>query len=652
MRSSVGRPEPVRHEQSSRRREPTSREPPQPTRREQPHAPVQPGGRTARPVGDGPRRAPAAPRTGGGGRPPTRPSGRAGDPRRRCVTLLVVLVLLFAAVGARLVSLQVVAPEDYVARGEAQRLRTVELPAERGAIFDRNGMELALSVRQRTVWADPRLVTDAVAEAALLSPVLGVDADTLEERLSTDGAFVYLARKVGDDVAARVEALELDGVSLLDESKRFAPAGDLAGSLIGDVDLDNVGTSGLERQYEDVLVGEPGSLSIERGPDGRTIAGGRQQLEPPDRGDDLVLTLDRSLQFEVERALGAQITATGALGGTAVVMDPRTGQILAMANLRADGEDGVPKPSADNMAVTSVFEPGSVNKVITLAAALEEGVFTTDDVLTVPDALQVSVHRYSDSSPHPTEQWSLSDILTKSSNVGTIKIAQELGPARIDEYLTRFGLGEPTGLGFPDESRGIMLELDEWSGTSIGSIPIGSGVAVNALQMLDAFNVIANGGELVQPSIVRATIGPDGDERPVAPSPTRRVVSEETAAAMRAMLANVITSGTGTEAAIDGYTVAGKTGTAKKPDLERGGYEAGAYMASFAGFVPAEDPKLATIVVLDEPRPVFYGGLTAAPVFADITRYALRQLRIPPAQAELPVVTVTEAGPAPSVPRD
>lgn len=563
-----------------------------------------------------------------------------------------MLVVAFAAVAARLVSLQVIAPEDYVARGEAQRLRTVTLPAERGAIFDRNGTELALSVRQQTVWADPRLVTDAAAEAALLAPVLGMDAGEIKEQLASEGAFTYLARKVSDDVAARVSALELDGVALFDESKRFAPAGELAASLVGDVDLDNIGTSGLERQYEEVLVGEPGSLSIERGPDGRTIAGGRQKLEPPDRGDDLVLTIDRSLQFEAERALGAQITATGALGGTAVVMDPRTGEILAMANLRAGAEGEPPSPSKDNMAVTSVFEPGSVNKVITLAAALEEGVFSTEDTLTVPDSLQVSVHRYSDSSGHPPEQWSLSDILTLSSNVGTIKIAQALGPERVDEYLTRFGLGEPTGLGFPDESNGIMLSLDEWSGTSIGSIPIGSGVAVNALQMLDAFNVIANGGELVQPNIVRATIGADGTERPVAAPPSRRVVSEETAGAMRAMLANVITSGTGTEAAIEGYTVAGKTGTAKKPDLERGGYEQGAYMASFAGFVPAEDPQLSVIVVLDEPRPVFYGGLTAAPVFAEISRYALRQLKIPPPVAELPEVVVTETGPAPSVPRD
>jgi cell division protein FtsI (penicillin-binding protein 3) len=298
-----------------------------------------------------------------------------------------------------------------------------------------------------------------------------------------------------------------------------------------------------------------------------------------------------------------------------------------------------------------VFEPGSVNKVVTLAAALEEGRFTTEDTLTVPDTLQVSVHRYSDSERHPTEQWSLSDILTKSSNVGTILIAQELGPELVDEYLRRFGLGQPTGLDFPDESKGIMLDLDEWSGTSIGSIPIGSGVAVNALQMLDAFNVIANGGELVEPTLVRGTIGADGTERPLDAAARTRVVSEETAAAMRAMLANVVTNGTGTRAAIEGYTVAGKTGTAKKPYTDRRGYEPGAYMASFAGFVPAEDPQLSAIVVLDKPTPVFYGGLTAAPVFADISRYALRQLRIPPPQAELPRVTVTEVGPAP-VPHD
>lgn len=564
----------------------------------------------------------------------------------------MALVLLFVAVAARLVSLQVVAPDDYVARGEAQRLRTVALPAERGAIFDRTGAELALSVRQRTVWADPREVTDAADEAALLAPILGQDAALVEEQLSGDGAFVYLARKVGDDVAARVDALDLDSVGLLDESQRFAPAGDLASSLLGSVDIDNLGISGLERQFDDVLVGTPGSLSIERGPDGRTIAGGRQSLEPPDRGDDLILTLDRALQFEVERALGEQIVATGAEAGVAVVMDPRSGEILAMANLRASSDGTAAETSRDNMAVTSVFEPGSVNKVVTLAAALEEGVFSTEDTLSVPDQLQVSIHRYSDSSPHPVEQWSLSDILTKSSNVGTIMIAQELGPERIDEYLRRFGLGKRTGLEWPDESPGIMLPLDEWSGTSIGSIPIGSGVAVNALQMLDAFNVVANGGELVEPSLVRATIDAEGVERPVEPPRRTRVVSEDTAAKMRAMLANVVANGTGINAAIEGYTVAGKTGTAKKPDTVRRGYEDGAYIASFAGFVPAEDPQLSVIVVLDEPRPVFYGGLTAAPVFADITRYALRQLRIPPPVAELPTVAVNESGPAPSVPQD
>jgi cell division protein FtsI (penicillin-binding protein 3) len=485
-----------------------------------------------------------------------------------------VLVVLFVAVGGRLLSLQVVSPEAYVARGEAQRLRTVALPAERGAIFDRNGAELALSIRQQTVWADPRLVTDPERAAAQLAPVLRVEADVLEDQLRTEGAFVYLARKVGDDVAARVTALDLDGISLLDESKRFAPAGSLATSLIGSVDLDNTGTSGIERQYEDLLVGEPGTLSIERGRDGRTIAGGRNQLEPPDRGDDLVLTIDRALQFEVERALGDQIAATGALGGWAIVMDPRTGEILAMANLRAGAEGQPPTPSADNIAVTSVFEPGSVNKVITLAAALEEGLFTTEDTLTCPDNLQVSVHRYHDSDGHPTEEWSLSDILTKSSNIGTIKIAQALGPERIDAYLRRFGLGEPTGLGFP--TRPPASCSTSRTGRDVDRLDPDR-LRCRRQRAADARR-LQRGGQRRRARAAHARQGHHRRRRRGATGghaarPPCRV--EETAAAMRAMLANVVTNGTGTKAAIDGYTVAGKTGTARKPDLENGGLRAG-----------------------------------------------------------------------------
>lgn len=549
--------------------------------------------------------------------------------------------MAFSALVVRLVDLQILNAGSYAERGRAQRLRSIVLPAERGSIFDRNGVELALSVRRQTVWADPRLVADPADAAAKLAPVLGADQRALREKLAQARAFTYLARQVDDQTAKRVRDLAIGGVSLLGESKRFTPASSLAAGLLGDVDLDNVGLSGLERQYEDVLIGKPGELIVERGPDGRTIAGGEQKITPSIRGGDLVLTLDRSLQFAVERALAKQMVANGAARATAIVMDPTNGEILAMANLRDTAEG--PTASRDNWAVTAAFEPGSVNKVITIAGALEEGVLEPASVLDVPDKLKVSIHTFSDHDPHPTERWTVADILTQSSNVGTIKIAQRLTQPKVKQYLARFGLGDLTGLGFPQETAGIM-KRGRWDGTDIGSIPIGQGVAVTALQMLQVFNTLANGGVLTEPRVVKATVDDDGQVTSAAAPDQRRVVSKRTADEMTAMMANVVAAGTGVNAQIASYTVAGKTGTARKPDVVNGGYEPGGYISSFAGFVPAESPRLSTIVVMDEPRPIYYAGLVAAPVFAEINRYALRLLRIPPAADTL---TARASVPAP-----
>jgi cell division protein FtsI (penicillin-binding protein 3) len=580
-------------------------------------------------------------------RPPARRAPirrvRPGNPAGRARWLLLLVVLSLIAVTVRMVQLQVLSPETYVARGLAQRMRTIPVAAERGSVFDRNGNELAMSVRQSTVFADPRLVEDPVATAARLAPVLSVDQAILEQKLRQDGAFVYLARKVDDEVAAAVAELDLPGIAMLDESERFRPNGDLAMSILGSVDIDNNGVSGVELLFEDAMHGTPGELLLEQGPDGRTIASGQRHLTPASPGDDLVLTIDRSLQYEVERALAEQIVATNAEGGTAVVMEPSTGEILAMANLR-NGEEG-PRPTLDNMAVTSVFEPGSVNKVITMAGALEEGIVAPDTVLTVPDRLPVSVHTFSDHDPHPPTEWNINDIITVSSNIGTIMVAQELGAERVDKYLRQFGLGESTGLGFPNESRGIMLEPDGWHGTDIGSVPIGHGISVTALQMLGVYNTFANGGVFVPPRIVRATVDEDGEEHLVDPVEGRRVVSERTAKQITTMLANAVAVGTGTNAQIDGYTVAGKTGTARKPLTDARGYESGAYLSSFAGFVPAEAPALSAIVVLDEPHP-YYAGLVSAPVFSRISKYALRQFRIPPP----PAAIATETAPPEQAP--
>ena len=559
--------------------------------------------------------------------------------------------MAFAGVTVRLAHLQVVAPEAYAERGMAQRLRTVELPAQRGSIFDRNGNELALSVRQQTVWADPQLVADPQAAARALAPVLGVDQAALRARLDDPQArFVYLARQVDDETAEAVSALDLDGVALLDEPRRFRPAGDLAASVLGHVDLDNQGLSGLELQYDGRLAGEPGELLVERGSDGSTIAGGDQRLRPATRGDDLVLTIDRSLQYEAERSLAAQVSATNAAGGMAVVMDPATGEVLAMASMGAATEEEPPQPTAANAALTSVFEPGSASKVVTLSGVLEEGVAAPDDTMSVPDSLQVGPKVFTDSSSHPTRSMSVAEVLGQSSNVGTIMLAQELGDRRVDEYLRRFGFGRPTGLDFPGESAGLLPDVDEWASTSIGSIAIGQAIAVNAVQMLSAFNVVANDGVLVEPRLVRSVVDADGEEHPV-PAPTgERVVSAETAAEMSAMLASAVSDGTGINAVIEGYPVAGKTGTARKPSKEFRGYESGAYMGVFAGFVPVDDPKLSVIVVLDEPQP-YYGGVVAAPVFADIAQYGLRLFRVPP-PAGVPVPGPAGPPATSGVPRD
>lgn len=546
--------------------------------------------------------------------------------------LLVAMLMAFAGVSVRLTHLQLLAPEAHAERGMAQRLRTVELPAQRGSLFDRNGNELAMSVPQQTVWADPRLVTDPTTTAAELAPVLDMDeAKVLERLVGGDSRFVYLARQIDGDRAAAVESLDLDGINLREEPRRFRPAGDLAAGLLGEVDVDGGGVSGLELQYDERLVGEPGELLVERGAAGGTIAGGEKRLQPAVRGDDLVLTIDRSLQYEVERSLSQQVVTTDADGGMAVVMDPRSGEILAMASVEAE-PGATPGPTADNATLTDVFEPGSVAKVVTFGAVAEEGVAEPDDVMVVPDSLRVGPKTFTDSSSHPTEPMTVAEVLGQSSNVGTIMLAREMGKERLGGYLGRFGFGEPTGLDFPGETPGIIPPVEDWASTSIGSIAIGQGIAVNAVQMLGALNVMANDGVRAQPRLVRSVVDPSGEEHPVAAAEGARVVSEETAAKMATMLEAAVSDGTGLNARVEGYTVAGKTGTARKPSTEFRGYESGAYTSVFAGFVPAEDPQLSIIVILDEAHP-YYGGVVAAPVFAEIAEYGLRLLSVPPTVA-------------------
>lgn len=544
--------------------------------------------------------------------------------------MFVVIALVFGVIAVRLVSVQAADRGRYQVLGVDQRVHRVTVTAERGSVFDRNGNDLAVSTQRQSIWADPRHVSDPGADARRLAPIIGVDATTLEARLGQkDLAFVYLARQVENDVATAVRKLALPGIGFVPEAKRYYPANPLAAPLLGFVGTDNDGLAGLESGQEATLGGRPGRMEVEQDPKGRVLPDGERSLRAPVRGSDLVLTIDQPLQFEVERVLTEEVARAEAKGGMVVIADVRTGDVLAMATV--DGESAfAPAHPADstspNRPLTDVFEPGSTNKVVTIAAAIEAGLVNPSTVLQVPGSLTVDGQEFKDVDPHPTSM-SVADIVRLSSNVGTIQIARMLGRERFDQALRSFGFGSPTGLNFPGEASGLLLPVEQYNATSLASMPVGNGIAVTAMQMLDVYMTIANDGVARTPRLIGATIDADGNRREAPLGLTRRVVSPETARAMQVMLEGVVAGGTGTKAQIAGYRVAGKTGTARKPPYEKPPYR---YVTSFAGFAPADDAHLAAIVVLDEPQKgSISGGQLAAPVFARIMQYALAVERVP-----------------------
>jgi cell division protein FtsI (penicillin-binding protein 3) len=590
-----------------------------------------------------------------------RPGGRETVPvqvtrtstRRRQRWTIVMLTALFALILWELVDVQVLNPTAFAAFGESQRVRTETLAADRGTIYDRNGVELAMSTPQKSIFADPLLVEDARAEAALLAPILGLPAADLEQKLAADNRFTYLARQVTPEVAQQVIDLKqsegrdgevtdrVPGVHLIDEPKRFTPSDDLAKSIIGQVDIDGNGISGLEAKYTDDLTGTPGQLVLERTPQGRTIAAGDQSLFPAVRGKDLELTIDRSLQFDTERILSDQVADAGAKSGMAIVMKPDTGEILAMVNVASDPETGEVSVDANNAGVTTVYEPGSVMKIVSAAGAIEDGKVEPDTVIPVTDEMQICDQRFSEHDYHGNVGWPVSTILAQSSNIGTIKLADMIGKDELYRYMKAFGFGEKTAVDFPNEQSGTVRAPEDWDCSSRGAFPIGQGVSVTPLQMLQAYNTIANGGLYVPPKLVNATVDADGTRHPNMPAENaeRRVISRETANKMNLMLRSVVQEGTGTLAKITGYTPAGKTGTSRKP-FPGGGYTwpdgAMHYQATFVGFVPAEAPELSIIVVIDEPtKEGIFGGVVAAPAFAKIGETALRHFAIAPPSSDL-----------------
>ena len=541
------------------------------------------------------------------------------------------MVLISGGLVWRLVYFQILDSERYIAHGVSQRMKTEKVFAQRGSILDRYGVDLAVSVPRRSLVADSRLVEDPVLTAKALIQIIGGDLEELEEKLSSGKQFVYVARQVEDRFVDAVLSLKLSGIYTLKEQSRVRPDGDSVLAIIGRTDIDGNGISGLEKSHDEYLSGANGVKIVERGPRGSTIPGGEYSLEAAENGETVISTLDRSLQFEAEKILISGVDKAEAKGGLLVAMRPSNGEILASVAVERNA-DGVTKQVSEHRSATWTFEPGSIIKPLTFSAVLDAGVASMNSVRKVADEIHVHDSDFSDWFDHDESDWSVSEILYRSSNVGTILWAQEIGPSLLHSKLQKFGIGRRSELDFPGEANGILLPVEKWSGTSLPTIAIGQGVSVTPVQMLTAYATLANRGVKPAPTLVRG-MGDNVDmlENPVNAQP-ERVINSQTAESLVEIIETVVSSGTGRNAQVPGYRVAGKTGTAWKPQL--GGYgeerEDRRYVVSFAGFFPVEEPEIVALVVVDEPSAsADSGGKAAAPIFADFAKFAARQLRIP-----------------------
>ena len=554
--------------------------------------------------------------------------------------LLLTFGLLFVVAIARAAWVQGAQHDRFSKMAVTQHRETIEVPAGRGTIYDRTGEPLAIGEQATTVYADPRNVADAQRAAIVAGKTLGLDANALYPTLKDRSkGFVYIARKADPVKAEALSKREIPGLGFYPEELRAYPQGRVASHVLGFAGTDNHGLDGLERSLDKTLSGRPGFETIVKDPFGRAIDVVTSRAERP--GRNVTLTIDHQIQSNAEQILARTVRQFGARGAAAIVMDPRTGAILAMANYPTFDANEFSTASPDarrNRAVTDAYEPGSTFKIVTIAGALEDNVVSPTSTFTLAPTIQVADRVIHEAHIRGTEVMSVKEILSQSSNVGTITVAEKLGSGELAGWIDRFGFGRPTGIDYPGESSGLVLPLEDWSGSTIGTVPIGQGIAVTPLQMVSAYATIGNGGVRVTPRLVEKV----GSKRIRGPKATQ-VVSKHTADRMMSMFRDVVLEGTGTEAAIPGYTVAGKTGTAEK--AENGRYVK-KYVASFVGLVPAKKPRLAILVMVDEPRGNIYGGVVAAPAFRDISRFALQYLEVPPDAPESKTSLTAAAGPS------
>ena len=544
---------------------------------------------------------------------------------RRIRLLLCLFAFVFAGTLARAVWLQGVQAGTLERMATRQHVETEKIPAGRGTIFDRTGEPLAIGEQATTVYADPREVKSPRKVAIAAARALDLDANKLYPLLADRTRhFVYVLRKADPIEAARLQKQNLPGLGFYPEERRTYPQKSVAAQVLGYAGVDNEGLEGLEKTLERSLAGKPGSQTIVRDPFGRAID--VIATKPERAGADVFLTIDHRIQANAEAVLRATVQQWGAKAATAVVLDPHTGAVLAMANAPSFDANKFSAASADrrrNRAITDTYEPGSTFKLVTVSGALSEKLVAPSTKFRLETSIRVADRIIHEHAPRPTQTMSVAQILSESSNVGTITLAQLLGKERLLKWIGRFGFGQPTGVDFPGESPGILPGY--WSGSTIGNVPIGQGIAVTPLQMAAAYGAIANGGTLHAPYLIERV----GSQRRHRPS-GRTVVSETVSAQVMTMLRDVVSAegGTGAAAAVPGYTVAGKTGTAAKP--EPGGYSTSRYVASFVGVVPAKDPRLVILVSVDEPRLAIWGGVVAAPAFSKIARFGLQYLEVAP----------------------
>jgi len=547
---------------------------------------------------------------------------------RRIGLLFVAFFAFLSFAGLRAAYLGAVKAPGLRDAAASQQVAVVKVPARRGTVTDRHGVDLAVSEPADDVTANPMLIKDAPGVARRLAPILGVPADELLAKLAErERGFVYLKRLLPSSRARRVEKLEIEGIDLISSSRRIYPQRYLASQLLGNVGIDGAGLSGLEYSRDKVLRGREGERRLVRDALGDPIS--LRDERSMRSGADVQLTIDAAIQDRVEKVLAGVGEKFRPRGATAMVMDPRTGEVLALANWpRVDANDleEAPDYARQDRAVGAAYEPGSTFKPFTVAGALEEKLVAPDTVFELPAEITVADRTIGEAHPLTSSTLTTADILAQSSNVGAVTIGLRLGERRFDRWVRRFGFGRTTGVDLPGEGTGIVPDVEDYSGSTIGNAPIGQGLAVTPMQMATAYAAIANGGILRPARVVRAV-----DGEPVPAPRGRRILSRVTAASVRTMLEGVFAEGgTAEKVSIPGYELAGKTGTANKPDPATGGYSDTKYVASVVGFAPARDPRLLVTVMVDEPQGEYYGGIVAAPAFQEIATFALPYLRIAP----------------------